>query len=71
MEAEQIKDSLLRARQFQRLTQTELGKKAGEMCYTAISHFESGRRIPTVKTLVKLCKAQRKRRLYVTNGDPF
>lgn len=38
------------------LTQTDLSKLSG-LAPTAISHFECGRRIPSVRNLVRLSKA--------------
>lgn len=38
------------------LTQVELGKLSG-ISAMAICHFEKDRRVPSVKNLIKLCKA--------------
>jgi transcriptional regulator with XRE-family HTH domain len=38
------------------MTQEELGDKAG-LKSAAVSHVETGRRIPSVGTLMKLCRA--------------
>lgn len=38
------------------LTQQELGKLAG-ISSMHIAHFESGRRLPSIPNLLKLCKA--------------
>ena len=44
------------ARRNAKLTQEELGKKCG-MCYSHISAYERGRRIPTLSTISRIAKA--------------
>lgn len=47
--------NLKEVREFLGLSQTELARKAG-FKNSAISHFEAGRRMPSVQNLVKLAK---------------
>lgn len=52
----EIADVLRRAREARQLTQTSLGAKAG-IAPAAISHFETGQRIPSLESIVKLADA--------------
>lgn len=47
---------LKEARMSLQITQSELGKLSGLQA-SAISHFELGTRSPSLKNIVKLCKA--------------
>ena len=52
----QFKRNLKVIRMRNTLSQTELSKKTG-LEPSHISHFECGRRVPSVKNLIKLAKA--------------
>jgi transcriptional regulator with XRE-family HTH domain len=52
----QLPGKLQALREMRRLTQSELGKKAG-MAAASISHFETGQRAPSLDSLVKLADA--------------
>lgn len=51
--------NLKRFRKAQNLTQTQLGRLCG-LQPSAINHFETGRRIPAIKNVIKLCSALEK-----------
>src|SRR5437899_4219009 len=52
----QLAERLQKLRETRRLTQAELGRKAG-MAAASISHFETGQRTPSLDSLVKLADA--------------
>ena len=56
------------ARETSGLTLMKLGRKS-EIHWQAISHYENGRRIPSVKNLTKLCKALKVSIDYTITGD--
>jgi transcriptional regulator with XRE-family HTH domain len=47
---------LQRLRELRNLTQAELGRRAG-MAAASVSHFETGQRMPSLESLVKLANA--------------
>jgi transcriptional regulator with XRE-family HTH domain len=51
-----IAEHLRRARETRELTQAALGAKAG-MAAASISHFETGQRVPSLESLVRLADA--------------
>ena len=51
-----FKQNLLDIRKFLGLSQSELAKRIGWQP-SHISHFESGRRLPSVQNLIKLARA--------------
>ena len=51
-----FRDALRFWRERRKLTQSELGARAG-MAPAAISHFETGQRVPSIDSLVKLADA--------------
>jgi len=51
-----LRENLSRFRELRNLTQSELGKRAG-FAAASISHFETGQRVPSVESLVKLADA--------------
>ena len=52
----QLAERLQKLRETRRLTQAELGRKAG-MAAASVSHFETGQRTPSLDSLVKLADA--------------
>jgi transcriptional regulator with XRE-family HTH domain len=51
-----LRENLSRFRELRKLTQAELGKRAG-FAAASISHFETGQRVPSLESLVKLADA--------------
>lgn len=51
-----LRQSLARFRELRGLSQAKLGKKAG-FAAASISHFETGQRIPSLESIVKLADA--------------
>lgn len=49
---------LMMAREAMGMSQTDVAR-AGQFAPSAISHFEAGRRIPTLANLFKLCRVLR------------
>lgn len=56
MNASHLSSNLKREREAKGLTQDQLGQRSG-LQNTAISHFEKGRRLPSLPNLCRLCKA--------------
>jgi transcriptional regulator with XRE-family HTH domain len=53
---ENLSSRLQRLRELRKLTQAELGNRAG-IAAASISHFETGQRTPSLESLVKLADA--------------
>ena len=53
---ERFRHNLRRLRELRKLTQTEVGSRAG-IASASVSHFETGQRVPALETLVKLADA--------------
>jgi len=51
-----LRENLARFRELRNLTQSQLGKRAG-FAAASISHFETGQRVPSIESLVKLADA--------------
>ena len=51
-----LKNNLRRIREHRELTQAELGARAG-IAAASVSHFETGQRVPSLDSLVKLADA--------------
>jgi transcriptional regulator with XRE-family HTH domain len=54
--ARKVRSNLAGQRERRGLTQAELGAKAG-IAPGAVSHFETGQRVPSIESLVKLADA--------------
>jgi transcriptional regulator with XRE-family HTH domain len=54
--AQNIAEHLRESREMRSMTQAELGKKAG-VAPASVSHFETGQRVPSLESLVKLADA--------------
>ncbi len=53
---EELKLNLRRIRELRKITQAEMGNRAG-IAAASVSHFETGQRAPSLDTLVKLADA--------------
>ncbi|MBI3864172.1 MAG: helix-turn-helix transcriptional regulator [Planctomycetia bacterium] len=51
-----FRESLKKLREIRNLTQSELGERAG-IAAAAVSHFETGQRVPSLDSLVRLADA--------------
>lgn len=54
--AESVRLNLQRFRELRELTQSQLGARAG-IAPASVSHFETGQRVPSLESLVKLADA--------------
>lgn len=54
--SETLPENLKRIREMRGLTQAELGRRA-EMGAASVSHFETGQRVPSLESLVRLADA--------------
>ena len=51
-----LKEALKSLRELRNLTQAELGSRAG-IAAASVSHFETGQRLPSIESLVRLADA--------------
>lgn len=54
--AQALSENLKKFREMRNITQAELGRRA-EMGAASVSHFETGQRVPSLESLVKLADA--------------